>query len=334
MLNRQTVGGTDQELAQMRRLNKALAWLPRFRIPHRLILRGIQRLLKLSHIRKTKLVRHGVRVECKTVSVEDATVSVRVLPPKGAPKVVVLDIHGGGWVIGSPSMNDALNLRLINACDAAVVSVDYRLAPSTCLEGQIQDYLIAARWLLDTGNPTFRGLPVIVVGESAGAHLSAACLLGLKTWPELLRRIQGAVLYYGVYDLTGTPSVRDAGPETLVLDGPGMVDAMRRLTPKLSDEHRQTPPLSPLYGDLNGLPPALLIVGQLDPLLDDTLQMATRWGEVAAVDLWAVREAPHGFVHFGVGQTIAEGMWRWVLSSKSANNRYMNDGSNDAQPGA
>jgi len=334
MLNRQIVGGTDQELAQMRRLNKALAWLPRFRIPHRLILRGIQRLLKLSHIRKTKLVRHGVRAECKTVSVEGATVSVRVLQPKGAPKVVVLDIHGGGWVIGSPSMNDALNLGLINACDAAVVSVDYRLAPSTSLEGQIQDCLIAARWLLDAGNPTFQGLPVIVVGESAGAHLSAACLLGLKTWPELLRRIQGAVLYYGVYDLTGTPSVHAAGPETLVLDGPGMVDAMRRLTPDLSDEQRRTPPLSPLYGDLNGLPPALLIVGQLDPLLDDTLQMATRWGEVAAVDLWVVREAPHGFVHFGVGQTIVEGVWRWMLSSKSANNWCTNDSSGDAQPRA
>lgn len=318
MLNRQTVGGTDHELAQMRRLNKVLAWLPRFRIPHRLILRGIQGLLKLSQMRNTKLVRHGVRAERKIVSVEEATASVRVLYPKGVPKVVVLDIHGGGWVIGSPNMNDVLNLGFINACDAAVVSIDYRLAPSTSLEGQIQDCLVAARWLLDPCNPTFCGLPVIVVGESAGGHLAAACLLGLKVWPELLRRIQGAVLYYGVYDLTGTPSVRAAGPDTLVLDGPGMVDAMRRLTPGLNDEQRRKPPLSPLYADLNGLPPALLVVGERDPLLDDTLQMAARWGEIAPADLWVVREAPHGFVHFGVGQTVIEGVWRWVLSEQGS----------------
>ena len=314
MLNRQTVGGTDQELAHMRRLNKVLARLPRFRIPHKLVLRSIQGLLKLSQLRNTKLVRHGVRAECKTVGVEGATASVRILHPKDAPKAVVLDIHGGGWVIGSPSMNDALNLGLMNACDVAVVSIDYRLAPGASIEEQMQDCLIAARWLLDPCNPTFQGLPVIVVGESAGGHLAAACLLGLKAWPELLRRIQGAVLYYGVYDLAGTPSVHAAGPDTLVLDGPGMANAMRRLTPGLSDEQRRTPPLSPLYADLDGLPPALLVVGERDPLLDDTLQMATRWSEVAAVDLWVVREAPHGFVHFGVGQTVIEGVWRWVLS--------------------
>ena len=69
--------------------------------------------------------------------------------------------------------------------------------------------------------------------------LAAATLLALKQWPELLQRVSGAVLYYGVYDLAGTPSVRAAGPETLLLDGPGMVEALRMLTPGLSDDERQ-----------------------------------------------------------------------------------------------
>lgn len=141
----------------------------------------------------------------------------------------------------------------------------------------------------------FAGLPVIVVGESAGGHLAAATLLALKQSPELLARVSGAVLYYGVYDLTGTPSVRTAGRETLLLDGPGMVEALRLLTPGLSDEQRRQPPLSPLYGDLAGLPPALMFVGELDPLLDDTLQMAERW---AGSEVFLLPQAAHGFIHF------------------------------------
>jgi len=103
------------------------------------------------------------------------------------------------------------------------------------------------------------------------------------------------VLYYGVYDLTGTPSVRTAGRETLLLDGPGMVEALRLLTPGLSDEQRRQPSLSPLYGDLAGLPPALMFVGDLDPLLDDTLQMAERW---AGSEVFLLPQAAHGFIHF------------------------------------
>lgn len=125
--------------------------------------------------------------------------------------------------------------------------------------------------------PEYGGVPVIFVGESAGAHLVATTLLQLKAWPDLLRRVKGAVLYYGVYDLAGTPSARQASPDTLVLHGPSLVAAFRMLTPGLSDAERQQSPLSPLYGDLHGLPAVLMFASELDPLLDDTLQMANRW---------------------------------------------------------
>ena len=185
---------------------------------------------------------------------------------------------------------------MVNACDVAVVSVDYRLAVDTPVEGLLQDCLTAAHWLLNADE--FAGLPVIIVGESAGGHLAAATLLALKQSPELLKRVSGALLYYGVYDLTGTPSVRAAGPDTLLLDGPGMVDALRLLTPGLSDDERRQPPLSPLYGDFTGLPPALMFVGELDPLKDDTLLIAERW---PGAQVYQVPEAAHGFIHFPVG---------------------------------
>ena len=279
---------SEAELAQMRRFNQKLAWMPRFKIRNRVTPRLIQALLRVS-----QRLKKAPEAERKVV----ASVPVRILRPSGQPKGVVLDIHGGGWVIGNAQMDDALNLGMVNACEVAVVSVDYRLAVDTPVEGLLDDCLAAARWLLED-SAEFAGLPVIVVGESAGGHLAAATLLALKQWPRLLERVCGAVLYYGVYDLTGTPSVRTAGPDTLLLDGPGMVDALRLLTPGLSDEQRRQPPLSPLHGDLTGLPPALMFVGELDPLLDDTLQMAERWGAAAQVEAHLLPESAHGFIHF------------------------------------
>ncbi len=278
---------SEAELAQMRRFNQKLSWMPRFKIRNRVTPRLIQALLQTSQRFKKAPV-----VERRLVG----GVPVRIMRPDGAPKGVVLDIHGGGWVIGNAQMNDDLNLGMVRACGVAVVSVDYRLAVDTPVEGLLEDCLAAARWLL-ADCTEFAGLPVFFVGESAGGHLAAATLLALKQWPALLERVAGAVLYYGVYDLTGTPSVRAAGPQTLLLDGPGMVAALRLLTPGITDEARRQPPLSPLYGDFCSLPPALMFVGELDPLKDDTLLIAERW---SGVEAHLLPESAHGFIHFPV----------------------------------
>ncbi|MBA1204984.1 alpha/beta hydrolase [Pseudomonas capeferrum] len=285
----------------MQRFNRKLAWMPRFRIRNRLAPLAIQGLLRIGQIGAAgKLARQGIQAERRIVGPLDAQVPVRILRPVGKAKGIVLDFHGGGWVIGNAQMNDPLNLGFVKACEVTVVSVDYRLAVSTPLEGLMQDCLTAARWLLGSDDPEWANLPVIVVGESAGAHLAAATLLGLKAWPDLLRRVRGAVLHYGVYDLSGTASVRSAGPDTLVLDGPGMVEAFRTLTPGLTDRQRQLAPVSPLYGDFTDFPPALMFAGELDPLRDDTLGLAARWAKEATVEVHLLPGAPHGFLHFPV----------------------------------
>ncbi|OPB01040.1 esterase [Pseudomonas fluorescens] len=301
---------SEPELAQMRAFNKKLAWMPRFKIRNRVTPRLIQALLRVS-----QKVRKQHPAQTRLISVGGVQVHVRILRPEGKPKGVVLDIHGGGWVIGNAQMDDDLNLGMVRACDVVVVSVDYRLAVDTPVEGLMEDCLAAARWLLS--EPEFADLPVIIVGESAGGHLAAATLLALKQWPELLARVSAAVLYYGVYDLTGTPSVRAAGPETLLLDGPGMVEALRMLTPGLSDEARRQAPLSPLYGDFTGLPPALMFVGELDPLKDDTLLVAERWPSAQA---HLLPEAAHGFIHFPVamGAGVLRYSRAWITQQINA----------------
>ena len=289
----------EQTLLQVRNFNRTLAWLPRFRIRNRLAPSVIQMLIRTGQtLGADRLRKYGLQAQRKLISAGGATVPVRIIRPKGRAKGVVLDIHGGGWVIGNAQMNDDVNVAIVNACQVAVVSVDYRLAVSTPIQGLMDDCLTAARWLLDEGCEEFAGLPVVIVGESAGGHLAAATLLALKPTPRLLARVKGALLYYGVYDLSGTPSVRAAGRDTLVLDGPGMVDAFRLLTPGLDEPQRRQPPLSPLYGDFANLPPALMFVGELDPLKDDTLDIAERWKKSAAVEVRLAPSCPHGFIHF------------------------------------
>jgi acetyl esterase/lipase len=307
----------ELELAQMRNFNKKLAWLPRFRIRNRVTPRVIQALLQASQIGGAgKLLKHGLKAERKVIDVGGVSVPVRIIRPKGQAKGVVLDFHGGGWVIGNAQMNDNFNVAMVNRCNVTVVSVDYRLAVSTPIEGVMEDCQCAARWLLNAGCEESAGLPIIVVGESAGAHLAAATLLALRQAPGLLQRVSGALLYYGVYDLTGTASVRTASPETLLLDGPGMVEAFRMLTPGLNDQQRRQPPLSPLYGDFTGFPPALMFAGELDPLRDDTLEIAARWMKSAPVEVHLLPSSPHGFIHFptAMADTVLAYSREWITA--------------------
>jgi len=312
----------EATLQEARGFNRKLAHAPRFKVRNRFTPMLVQSLMRLSQFNADrKVVRAGIRVESMTAAMDGMRVPVRVLRPPGPVRALVLDYHGGGWVIGNARMNDALNMALVQACGVATVSVDYRLATRVPVQDVMDDCLAAARWLLQGGVPGTDGLPVFVVGESAGGHLAAATLLRLKAWPDLLARIAGAVLYYGVYDLAGTPSVQRAGPETLVLDGPGMVASLRLLTPGLSDAERRRAPLSPLYGDLAGLPPALLFAGELDPLRDDSIDMAARWraanprGSVnGGAELHLLPEAPHGVIHFPIAlaQRISAHTHAWI----------------------
>lgn len=281
----------------MRRFNRMLRFTPRFKMRTRLSPMVIQSLLRLSQLRAdSKLQRSGIEVVNLVAEQGGVRVPLRVLRPAAPVRAVVIDIHGGGWVIGNPQMNDVQNAALISACQVAVVSVDYRLLPAASLRGAMDDCLAAARWVLAGGISGLAGLPVFIQGESAGAHLAATVLLGLKDEPALLAPVAGAVLYYGVYDLGGSAAVHAAGRDTLVLDGPWLAKGLCMLLPGCDEAARRAPGYSPFYADLAGLPPALMFAGTRDPLLDDSIGLAGRWH--ADVELHVVPEAPHGFLHF------------------------------------
>jgi acetyl esterase/lipase len=208
----------------------------------------------------------------RTLAGPHGAIPVRVFLPDTVCGVY-LDIHGGGWTIGAAAGGDLFNERVAQSCQVAVVSVDYRLAPEHPYPVPVDDCEAAAVWLVQQARVEFGSERLLIGGGSAGGHLAAVTLLRLRD-RHGYTGFAGANLVYGCYDLTLTPS-HARFDRQLVLS--------RSLDDWFFDQfvpdraRRREPDISPLYADLHDLPPALFTVGTLDPLLDDSLFMATRW---------------------------------------------------------
>ena len=222
------------------------------------------------------------------------SVPVRVLEPEGgAPRGVILEIHGGGFYMGWAARSDARNRRLAEAVGIAVVSVDYRLAPEHPWPAAPDDCETAALWLLAEAEERFGTSRLAIGGGSAGANLAMTTLLRLRD-KDLVEPFVGAALDYGAFDLSGqTPGGRLYADEPFLELYVGEV------------EDRTNPDISPIFGDLTGLPPALLVVGGNDLVLEDSLAMAARLSAAGDdVDLRVYPECPHGFL--GMPLAMAE----------------------------
>jgi acetyl esterase/lipase len=97
---------------------------------------------------------------------------------------------------------------------------------------------------------------------------------------------------YGCYDLGMSASQREWGDRRLVLSTPIIQWHLDQLLPGLDDDARRDPSISPLYADLDGMPPALLTVGTEDPMHDDSVLLAERWPG-ATLQVW--ESGFHGF---------------------------------------
>jgi len=285
---------TEAELAQARRMNRQLRWAPRFRAPTRFGRMMIQTMLGAQGFLPIGV--RGVTVTTRRIDWQGQSFSLRILRSAGEPRGVYIDYHGGGWSIGTAAMDDRVNARIAGDCGLVVVSVDYTTLPDIDLPGMIAQCAAAADWVFEHAQVEFGAGDLFIGGESAGAHLAACALLRLRETRRDFARLRGAVLFYGPYDLSCTPSVRTATADTLVLDGPAMTSGIAKLLPDRSEEQRRDPAFSPLYGNLAGMPSALLLCGTIDPLIDDTRLMAKRWNAASGnARLIVVPDAPHAF---------------------------------------
>ncbi|MFJ4682336.1 alpha/beta hydrolase [Streptomyces sp. NPDC088789] len=220
-------------------------------------------------------------------------IRLRTFVPARPARAVLLNIHGGGFIMGAPEMNDGLNAFLSQTLDLAVVSVDYRLAPEHRYPAAHDDCETAAAWLIDHAGTEFGTTRLLINGESAGANLAAATLLRLRRRGHG-GRFSAAALEFGVYDLSGTPSAQEETDHD-VLTATVLRGMMDLAHPDLSPAQRRDPDLSPLHADLTGLPPVLFGVGTADHLVDDTLFLERRWDLANRnTTLLVYPDAPHG----------------------------------------
>jgi acetyl esterase len=216
---------------------------------------------------------------------------LRILSSRKA-RACYLHLHGGGWALGGPDRQDQSSLRFARAARVAVVAVACRLTPEHPHPAGLLDCMAAVRWLGAGGVRELGGSRLIVRGESAGAHLAALALLLLRDNREIAAAT-AANLAYGVYDVPMIPSARRWGDKRIVINTPDQPVRARRYG--LEGRHRAAD-VSPLYADVTDMPTALFCWDTLDPLLDDTLFMATRWPAAGGSARLAIHPgAPHKF---------------------------------------
>ena len=215
----------------------------------------------------------------------------------GAPGL--LEIHGGGYVVGMPEMSDAQNRHHCATLGCVVVAVDYRLAPEVPHPGPVEDCYSALLWL--HGNAAQLGVDpgrIVVTGASAGGGLAAATALLARDRGEV--RLAGQVLVMPMLDdRTVTRNEEDPHPfageylwhqannrfgwSALLGQPPGSPDVSPYASPARAE-------------DLAGLPPTFISTGALDLFVEEDMEYARRLIRAGVpTELHVYAGAPHGF---------------------------------------
>jgi acetyl esterase len=244
-------------------------------------------------------------VEDRRIPGPDAEIPVRIYTPEGhGPFPALVWFHGGGWVVGDLETADATARHLTLGASCVVVSVDYRLSPETQFPGPAEDCYAATRWVAQNA-ASINADPgkIAVGGDSAGGNLAAAI--------SLMARDRGGpplALQLLVYPVTD----RDFSTESYLQNAEGYQltrDTMVWYWDQYlkSDADAANPYAAPLQAqDLRGLPPALVITAEYDPLRDEGEAYAHRL-EAAGVNATCIRYDGmiHGF--FGMPAAIDKG---------------------------
>jgi epsilon-lactone hydrolase len=189
--------------------------------------------------------------------------------PRAAPaSTIVLYLHGGGYLFGSPKTHRQVLIAMVKAFLAPVYGLDYRLAPEHPFPAAVEDAAEAYAWLLSR-HPQAE---IVLAGDSAGAGLAIATAVGVRDAGWKLPKAIVAFSPYSDLAVTG-PSV-EANAKSCAMFTPGSVREAAAIY--LAGANARDPRASPLYADFAGLPPMLLFASRHEILRDDTLRLAER----------------------------------------------------------
>jgi acetyl esterase len=249
--------------------------------------------------------------------VDGAAVTADVVVPRGTgPHPVLVYLHGGGWICGSPATHRKLAHRFAEA-GYLVINVGYRLAPEAPFPKPFEDCVDAIRWAArEAGRYGGDAARLAVGGDSAGGNLAAAAAAALADDADG-PRVGAALLIYGVFDFAkfgerpeGLPAapgpMAEAGAKLIEL----MADSYIGSDPK--DELLADPRLSPLHV-AHKLPPSHVVVGSADPLFAQARALVERL-ESHGVEHEHVEVdgMPHGYVQMEFFPQARESIDRMV----------------------
>jgi len=231
------------------------------------------------------------------IPVKGGAITARLYRPSDAPSGIIVYYHGGGWALGSLESHDVPLRALANSTGAAVLSVDYRLAPEHPFPTGLEDCYAALCWAAEhSAELAGAGKPLIVGGDSAGGNLAAAVALAARDrgGPRLAAQL---LLYPALDWRCETKSFEERG-------GPGFLTGRDMKwywsTYAADPQQRRQPLASPAQAESHrDLAPAIVVVAEFDPLRDEGLTYAEQLRAADnEVTLLHYETLPHGFFNF------------------------------------
>jgi acetyl esterase/lipase len=258
----------------------------------------------------------GTELEDRAIPGPAGDLKVRIYRParaSGGELPLVVNFHGGGFVFGELRMSDWLCSNVARTVGAVVVSVDYRLAPCSKFPAAVDDCFAALQWAAKNAADLGAGSAIGVMGESAGGNLSAVmCLLARDRGGPAIGH---QVLLYPATDMTSMPP---ATANTPFLSGPELLAYHRHYLGGADPGDTRASPL--LADDHTGLPPALIQVGEHDPLRGDGVRYAAALRDAGVpVRLTEYVGMPHGYLNFpGLCRSSAQALAEICAEQKAA----------------
>jgi epsilon-lactone hydrolase len=213
-------------------------------------------------------------------------IAPRAMAQVGADTKVIFYTHGGGYVSGSCADHRMHVAKFVKDTGLPALLYEYRLAPEHPYPAAVEDTLTAYRWLLEQG---VRPENIQIVGESAGGGLCLAGLLAIRDSGLPLPAAGVALSPWTDLTCSGKSYITNAKAD-ISFEGSWTVWGKYYA----GESDRTTPWMSPLYGDLRGLPPILIVVGSSEILLDDAVSFAQKAKEAGVNVTLSVWE---GMVH-------------------------------------
>ncbi|TXT64730.1 MAG: Acetyl-hydrolase [Promethearchaeota archaeon] len=198
--------------------------------------------------------------------------------PESDSQKVILYLHGGGYMEGSLKSHEDLAMRIGKASEARILLIDYRLAPENPFPAALSDAVSAYEWLIK--NQHVPSSNIIIAGDSAGGGLTISTLLRLK---ELNKSLPSAAICLSPWTdlaMKGNSINANRNQDKFLKS----YDLAFMASLYIQDKNPKNPLISPLYGDLSGLPPLFIQVGSPEILLDDAVRLAKK-AEKAGVDV-------------------------------------------------